>query len=314
MVATITLNPAVDKTLNASRVVMGTVNRMDSATNMAGGKGINVAKVLSQYDVKVKTLGFIGGYSGDIINDAVKKMGATPCFTRVSGDTRTSVNLITEDGYITEFLEPGPMIQPSELEEFYATYEKEIEDCKIVVISGSAPQGVGPEAYVKMIDLANSKGKKVMLDTSGDNLKKGMYARPFMMKPNLKELESLMGRRIQGIQEVTESALQIVEWGVPNVLVSMGSKGILYARDNDGKNEVYYVQAPSIRAVNSVGSGDSAVAAFVISYLQGLNPEETIKRCVAISAANACSLENGVISKEKAQELESGLTLGNTGM
>lgn len=314
MVATITLNPAVDKTLNASRVVMGTVNRMDSATNMAGGKGINVAKVLSQYDVKVKTLGFIGGYSGDIINDAVKKMGATPCFTRVSGDTRTSVNLITEDGYITEFLEPGPMIQPSELEEFYDTYEKEIEDCEIVVISGSAPQGVGPEAYVKMIDLANAKGKKVMLDTSGDNLKKGMYARPFMMKPNLKELESLMGRKVQGIREVTDSALQIVEWGVPNVLVSMGSKGILYARDNDGKSEVYYVQAPSIRAVNSVGSGDSAVAAFVISYLQGLNAEETIKRCVAISAANACSLENGVISKEKAQELESGLTLGDTGM
>ena len=309
MVATITLNPAVDKTLNASRVVMGTVNRMDSATNMAGGKGINVAKVLCQYDIEVKTLGFIGGYSGDVINDAARKMGAKPCFTRVSGDTRTSVNLITEDGYITEFLEPGPMIQPSELKEFYATYEKEIEDCEIVVISGSAPLGVGPDTYVKMINLANTKGKKVMLDTSGDNLKKGMYARPFMMKPNLKELESLMGRKVQGIQDVTDSALQIVEWGVPNVMVSMVSKGILYARDNDGRSEVYYVQAPSIRAVNSVGSGDSAVAAFVISMLEGLSPEATVKRCVAISAANACSLENGVISKDKAAELEEGLKL-----
>lgn len=311
MVATITLNPAVDKTLTASRVIMGAVNRMDSATNIEGGKGINVAKVLRQYDVDVKTLGFIGGYSGEMIKDAVRNMGAIPSFTKVSGDTRTSVNLITEDGYITEFLEPGPMISDEELESFFDTYEREIEDCSIVVISGSAPQGVGPDAYVRMIETANAKGKKVMLDTSGDNLKKGMYARPFMMKPNMKELESLMGRRIHGMQEVAESAMQIVEWGVANVMVSMGNKGILYARDNNGRSEVYYVQAPSIHAVNSVGSGDSAVAAFVISILEGLSPEDTVKRCVAISAANACSLENGVISREKAEEFESSLTLSD---
>ncbi|MCR4789299.1 MAG: 1-phosphofructokinase family hexose kinase [Lachnospiraceae bacterium] len=309
MIATITLNPAVDKTLNASRVVMGTVNRMDSACNMPGGKGINVAKVLRQYDVEVKTLGFIGGYSGDFIEEAMEKIGAVPKFTRVSEDTRTSVNLITEDGYITEFLEPGPNISDAELKEFFASYEKEIEDCDIVVISGSAPRGVDPSAYVRMIEIANAGGKKVLLDTSGDNLKKGMYSRPYMMKPNLKELESIMGRRIQGLSEVAESAMQIVEWGVPHVLVSMGNKGILYARDDNGESKVIYVPAPSIRAVNSVGSGDCAVAAFALSILEGLDPEKTLKKCVAISAANACSLENGLISKEKAEELESMLTL-----
>ncbi|MCR4989291.1 MAG: 1-phosphofructokinase [Lachnospiraceae bacterium] len=311
MVATVTLNPAVDKTLKASRLIMGTVNRMDSSHSMPGGKGINVSKVLRQYDVDVKALGFLGGFSGDLIEDAVKDMGVKAAFTRIAGDTRTSVNLITEDGYITELLEPGPKIPKKELESFYVTYEEEIKDCGIVVISGSAPVGVDASSYVRMIEKANDMGKKVLLDTSGENLKKGMYARPYMMKPNMKELESIMGKRIQGLSEVSESAAQIVEWGVKHVMVSMGSKGILYAYDDDRDTKVLYVQAPSIRMVNSVGSGDSAVAAFVISQLNGLGPEETLKKCVAISAANACSLENGLIDKGKASEFESALKLGD---
>ena len=257
----------------------------------------------------MRTLGFLGGFSGQMIEKAVKDIGAENAFTKVSEDTRTSVNLITEDGYITEFLEPGPNISPDELKSFFDTYEKNIKDCSIVVISGSTPIGVSADDYVRMIQIANDMGKKVLLDTSGDNLKKGMYARPFMMKPNMKELEALMGRRIHGMQEVAESAMQIVEWGVPNVLVSMGNKGILYARENEEKIDVYYVQAPNIRAINSVGSGDSAVAAFAISMLEGLDPESTLKKCVAISAANACSEENGVIPVEKASEFEGTLVL-----
>lgn len=309
MIATVTLNPAVDKTLSTSRVILGAVNRMDQVKNIAGGKGINVAKVLRQYDYPVKTLGFLGGYSGQVISDAVQAMGAEDAFTKVSGETRTSINVLSEDGYVTEFLEPGPQISDDELASFFEEFPKYIEDCDIVVISGSAPMGIGADIYVKMINIANELGKKVLLDTSGDNLKKGIYARPFMVKPNIKELESIMGKKIIGMQEVCEAASMIVEWGVPNVLVSMGNKGILYAKAGAEDTELYYMMAPRIRMVNSVGSGDSAVAAFAMGIEEKLSPEDILRKCVAISAANACSIENGVIPKEKAVEFEEQLSL-----
>lgn len=312
MIATVTLNPAVDKTIKSTRVVLGAVNRMDEATNIAGGKGINVTKVLRGYDYDVKALGFLGGFSGKFIAKSVEDMGALDAFTRISSDTRTSINLITDDGYVTELLEPGPEISSSELKKFMRTFEKEIADCEIVIISGSVPRGIDSTIYADLINLASSMGKKVLLDCSGDALKKGMYARPYMIKPNINELQSLIGWKVSGMQEVREAAGQLVEWGIPHVLVSMGSKGILYAKEGEVETEVYYVPAPTVKAVNTVGSGDSAVAAFAMAVAEGLSPVETVKKCVAISAANTLSLENGVVDREKAEELMGMLSLSGT--
>lgn len=309
MVATITLNPAVDKTLLSSRIILGSVNRMDDVKNIAGGKGINVAKVLKQYDYEVKTLGLVGGYNGQLIEDAVNDMGIKTAFTKVANETRTSINLITEDGYITEFLEPGPIISEPELERFKVDYLNEIKDVDVVVISGSSPRNVPAKFYAELITMANELGKKVILDTSGDPLKEGMLAKPYMMKPNMKELENLLGKRLRGMSELSDAAIEIVQQGVPNVMVSMGSKGILYAKQNADNIDVYYVPAPSIKVINTVGSGDSAVAAFVIATLQGLDDEETVKKCVAISAANAMSIENGIIDKDVADKLYENLAV-----
>ena len=312
MIATVTLNPAVDKTLHTSRVILGTVNRADGVNNMAGGKGINVAKVLKQYGYDVKTLGFLGGYNGTLIGDSVKNMGITDAFIRVEGETRTSINVIAEDGYITEFLEPGPVISEDEKERFLKSFKEEIRECEIVIICGSAPVGIEPEFYAKMINLAKEQGKKVFLDSSGESLRCGAKALPDMIKPNMRELETLMGRRIRGMQEVEEAASMIVGQGIPNVMVYMRSKGILYARENDKgqkEPELMYIQAPAIKVVNSVGSGDSAVAAYAMSVLEGRNPLDTLKHCVAVSAANAMSLENGSNPMEKVDEIEATLQL-----
>lgn len=309
MIATVTLNPAVDKTLKTSGVVLGAVNRMDEVSNIAGGKGINVTKVLRKYGAEVATFGFLGGYSGNFIKEAVLKMGARDKFTQVMGETRTSINVIGEDGYVTELLEPGPNITQDELDSFTDTFKEGIKECDVIVLSGSVPIGVPSSIYADLISYANAFDKKVLLDSSGDYLKKGMYARPHMMKPNLKELEALLGRRIQGMQEVAEAASMIVEWGVPNVLVSMGAKGILYALDRDDRIKVYYCPAPSVNPVNTVGSGDSAVAAFALSMTEGLSPEDTLKRCVAVSVANTLTIENGVIDLDKVKEIEAQLNV-----
>lgn len=311
MVATVTLNPAVDKTLFSSGVILGSVNRMDDVQNIAGGKGINVAKVLKQYDFDVITLGFIGGYNGKFIEDTVKGMNIDTKFTKVSKESRTSINLITEDGYITEFLEPGPLISEEELSSFKAEYEEVIKGVSMVVISGSVPKGVDCHIYKELILLANDMGKKVVLDTSGDALKYGIEAKPYMIKPNMRELEQLMGKKIRGMQELSDAAIELVKTGIDNVMVSMGSKGILYAKKSKDDVDAYFVPAPSIKAVNTVGSGDSAVAAFVISTLEELSNEDTVKKCVAISAANAMSVENGIIDKDIAEEFYENLAVSS---
>lgn len=316
MILTVTLNPAVDKTMLISRMIIGSVNRADEVENVIGGKGINVAKVLKQYDYDVKTMGFLGGYYGKMVSDEIEKMGISQKFTFVNGETRTSVNVISEDGYVTEFLEPGPMISQEEIDAFLEDFKKELEneDITIVDISGSAPKGVSPDFYAKLITIAKDYGKKVILDASGEFLKKGAYARPYMIKPNLKELETLMGRRVQGIQEICESAVSLIEWGISHVMVSMGSRGILYAYDAKDEIKTIYVSAPVIKAVNTVGSGDSAVAAFAMSITEGLEPTEIVKRSVAVSVANALVVENGILDKEKVEEIYEGLSFVSPAM
>ncbi|MCR5503829.1 MAG: bifunctional hydroxymethylpyrimidine kinase/phosphomethylpyrimidine kinase, partial [Lachnospiraceae bacterium] len=188
---------------------------------------------------------------------------------------------------------------------FMNSYAAEIARCRIVVISGSIPRGVPVTIYADLIRIAKSMKKKVLLDTSGDALKKAVAAKPYMIKPNLKELEILMDRKIHGMQAVTLATAQLIQQGIPNILVSMGSKGILYARaskrSKDGMN-LYYVQAPHVQVVNTVGSGDCAVAAFAMAILEKLKPEEICRKCVAISSANTLTIENGVIDVAKADE------------
>lgn len=307
MIATVTLNPAIDKTLNTSRVILGSVNRMDSVTNIAGGKGINVAKVLRQYGYEVKTLGFLGGFSGKIIKDALKHMGIIDVFTGVKDETRTSINVISEDGYVTELLEPGPEIKKSDINRFLKKYKEQIADCEIVVISGSTPQGVTPELYEEMINIANSLNIKVLLDTSGNNLKQGLKAKPYMVKPNTKELESLMGYKLKGIQGISDAAVSLVKQGIQNVMVSMGARGILLATENVNEIKVIHVPAPELKVVNSVGSGDCAVAAFALSIMENLKDEALVKKCVAVSAANVLSIENGDIEKTAVEKIEAEL-------
>lgn len=299
MIATITLNPAVDKTYTCARILPGQVNRMESVKNLAGGKGVNVAKVLRQYGYPVRTLGFLGGYFGKLIEEHVKRIGAESCFTAVAGETRCSVNILSQDGYVTELLEPGPEISGQEVLRFMKDYETGISDCELVVLSGSVPASVSAGIYADLIRLAKAKGKKVLLDTSGAFLRESAGEAPFMIKPNLKELELLTDRRLRELEDIMEAALLVQGWGIPHVLVSMGVKGILYVKEG----EILRAKVPKVRAVNTVGCGDSVVAAFAMGFLQQMDSRELLRYCAGISAANAATVENGVIPMELAVEL-----------
>ena len=231
MITTVTLNPAIDKTITTSRLLPGQVNRSESVKNIAGGKGINVTKVLRQYGNSVCALGFLGGYTGRFIEEYVKGLGAESAFTEIAGKTRTSTNVLSQDGYVTEILEPGPVITEEEKEQFLQTYRKKIAGSEFVVLSGSAPKGLPTDIYAQLVALADKQQIRSVLDTSGELLVRGVKAKPFLIKPNCKELEYLTGRRLRELSEIKEAALQLVSEGIAHVLVSMGEKGILYAAE-----------------------------------------------------------------------------------
>jgi len=303
MITTVTLNPAIDKTGTTQNLVLGQINRMQTINNHAGGKGINVARILRQYDMDVATLGFVGGYSGAFIENQLRELKIKTAFTKVSEETRVSTNIVAADGFITEILEPGPEITKTEMERFLADFKLCLEDSDLIVLSGSAPRGIAPDIYAKLISIAKRHDKRVILDTSGELLVEGVREKPYMIKPNQKELEYLVKRPIKGIEVMADVVREIGQNGIPHVMVSLGRKGLIYANALEGK--VLYAKAPEVKAVNTIGCGDSVVASFCMSVLRGDDMCETLRHAVVVSAAAATFSGIAVIPMEMAEELYS---------
>lgn len=298
-ILTVTLNPAVDKTYETQSVMVGNVNRMRSVINIAGGKGINVTKILREYDYPVIATGFLGGYPGKFIEEEMLKRGVTCGFLHLSEDTRSNMNILADDGFVTEILEPGPVVSRQSQREFLARYEGLLERCMLVILSGSLPVGVDTNMYQRLVIGAREAGVPVYLDSSGESMRFGMEAKPQLIKPNWKELEYLAGHKIEDREELIEAAHQIHQEGIEKVVVSMGSKGLVSVSDEG----VYYARAEHIKAVNTVACGDSVVASYAMSYWLEESDKDALLRACAISAANATTRESASIPKQTAEEL-----------
>lgn len=299
MILTVTLNPAVDKTCHINELMLGQVNRLQSVKSIAGGKGVNVTKVLRQFDYPVIAMGFLGGFSGQMIQEKLTDMGAECHFTDISGETRVSTNVLAENGYVTEILEPGPVISSEELQKFVEEYKRQVERVRIVVLSGSIPLGVPQDIYATLITIAKEKGCKVFLDTSGEPLKAGVKSAPHFLKPNKKEMEYLVGRRLATTEDVVAEAKKLLESGVESVVISMGAKGFVYV-DREGSIEQ---TACKVKVVNTVACGDTIVASYCMSELEGTLRETAAKRAAALSAANATTSVSAEIAMDVYEEL-----------
>lgn len=299
MILTLTLNPAVDKTYTTGSLMLGQVNRMRTVINIAGGKGINVAKILRQYGYPVMSMGFLGGYTGKFIEGCLREINVESYFTEVKGETRSSINIIAEDGFVTEILEPGPTISTEELEELITDFKNKIKKADLVILSGSVAKGIPADIYNRLIRIAKEGGKRCILDASGEALLHGIEAVPYMIKPNQKELEYLVGHKLRDIGEIVQAAEKLRTLGIEHVLVSMGKKGLLSVTEK----QVLFAKPPSVKAVNTVGCGDSVVASFAMSLMKDEDEFTAVKRAAAISTANAATLESGDISLELAEEL-----------
>lgn len=306
MILTVTLNPAVDKTYTAGELITGNVNRMRTAMSFAGGKGINVARVLRQYGQRVCATGFLGGYAGDFIEDTLLDKQVECQFIRVAEETRSSINILADNGYVTEILEPGPLVEEEQIGQFLELYEELIAECEIVVLSGSIGRGMPEDIYKTLIEKARFRGLRTMLDTSGESLRAGIEAKPYFIKPNQKELEYIVGHKLVNREDVIEAAIEVHKRGIGHVVVSMGKNGLLYVCSG---GVVYYAKPENVQALNTVGCGDCVVASYAMSFLRKDSKEESVRRAAAISAANATTLKCVDVPFGTAEELYESITV-----
>jgi len=300
MIYTITLNPALDRTIWLDELKQDDTNRILKEEKYAGGKGIDVSRVLFNFGVPNVALGFVGGFAGLEIEGLLINEGVNFDFIRISEETRTNIIINTNNNQII-ISAKGPNIPPFELTKLIEKINN-LDNPSYVVISGSLPEGLKPAVYAKIIDMAKSKSATVVLDTDGDVLKFNISQKPDIIKPNRHELSRVVGRDVKTIEDAVIAAKEINRMGVRIVLVSLGKDGIVYV----SQNAIMHATPPTVKVVNTIGAGDSAVAGFIYAKHMGFSDEEALKYAVATGTATTlkpgtalATLEDAVAIKEQ---------------
>lgn len=304
-VVTITLNPALDKTVTINKLNHGRLNRASSIRIDAGGKGINVAKVLTGFKVDTIAAGLISGRQGQTLLELLSEEKIKARFLDVQGDTRTNLKIIEEETNVTtEINEAGFYVDDSDMQLFQDRLSELMENASFLVLSGSLPKGVREEAYSDYIKLAASRGVKTILDADGPALQKGIEAAPYAVKPNLCELERLFGRKMSDDTDIVNAGRTLLQRGIEIVAVSMGAEGAILMNSE----EILRIKTFPIIPVSTVAAGDSMVAAMVFSLLKGYSLKQTAKWITAAGTITAskpgtqvCTLEEVRKSVERVE-------------
>lgn len=283
MIITVTLNPALDKTIEIHEFKIGSVNRIVSTRVDAGGKGINVSKVIKELQHKSLALGFLGGSSGNQIKNYLDDLDINNDFLFIKGQTRTNLKITDKvNNTHTDINENGPSLVEEDIINIKEKTMKYCNEDSLVVLSGSVPSGARSTIYAEMIKNIKNKGGKVILDADGELLIEGIKAGPYMVKPNIDELEKAFGINGDKEDEVIATAKKILDYGVKYVVISLGAKGSMFI-SND---KVAKVNGIKVEVKSTVGAGDSMVAALAIAVEKDYSFEEAIKLACATSTAN----------------------------
>jgi tagatose 6-phosphate kinase len=276
MILTVTLNPALDVTYRLPRLEPNAVHRVDAVSQRAGGKGLNVARVLHALGHDTLVLGFAGGPTGSAIRADLDQSGVPHQFVPIGGDTRRTITVVSNNG-TTAFNEPGPSIVDESWSEFVATYGKLASDADIVVLSGSLPPGLPQDAYAALI--AGSPVPTI-LDTSGAALLAALPARPHVIKPNLDELIDAAK-----LTDPSRAAERLRRAGAGAVVASLGPAGLLAVTEDGSWRAAPMQTLPG----NPTGAGDACVAALAAGLAAGTPWPELVREAVALSAAAVLS-------------------------
>lgn len=284
MIATVTLNPSLDKTLTVDALIADDTNRAVAVRLDPGGKGINVSRVVREFGGQTLAMGLLGGHNGELVRHALDDEGIATDFNWIDGETRE--NLILEDkhtGHQYRINAPGPFVRVEEgdrLKRKLSGWEKRPD---FVVFSGSIPPGLAKDVYRDLIQDAHIKGLRTALDADGTALRAGVAARPTVVKPNRYELERFVGHELGSEEALIAAGQELIRQGVELVILSDGPRSA-YAISAD---EVWVAIPPEIDAQSAVGAGDSMLGGVIWRLCSGASLDEALAWGVAAGAATA---------------------------
>ncbi len=286
MITTVCMNPSFDKTATVSRLAAGHVNRLGEVRYDAGGKGVNVAIVLRRLGVDVSCVGCLGAADQATFLKMVEKEGVPFHFLSLPGNIRTNLKILDlETHVVTEFNEPGLAMPKPRQEEFFSFLKEKAQGSEYAVLSGKLPEDCAETTYLQCMQTLPDI--QWVLDAAGDALLHGLKGRPFLVKPNLPELEAVVRQELRTLRAIRDAALSLVGLGAQNVIVSMGKFGALFT---DGK-ETLFSPALSVESKSTVGAGDAMIG----GVLMGLSQEECLREafCYGMAAGAASVMTDG---------------------
>ncbi len=301
MIYTVTLNPALDKTVEVPNLKVDAVNRITTMRTDPGGKGINVSKVIGKLGGRSMAVGILGGNTGRAIRESLAAMGIELGFVFVDGETRTNLKIIDPENHQnTDINEPGVTVSDEILDELLEKLLGLVKEGDIVVLSGSIPAGCPKDIYKVWTAALNEKGVKVIFDADGEQFALGITASPYLIKPNNHELSAMVGKELKTPEELQVTAKELMQqYGITKIVVSMGGAGALYVT----ADETIYAEAVKVPVGSTVGAGDSVVAALAVAEETGMTLEEAARLSTATGAANVMCSGTQAAEYETVQEL-----------
>ena len=308
MIVTVTMNPAIDKTVEIERLRHGGLNRIQKVEYDAGGKGINVSKTIRELGGKSVAMGFLAGNSGKTIANVLGEKGIENDFVWVEGETRTNTKVYEKDGTLTELNEPGPAVTEAAVEKLLEKLEEYAGKDTLFVLSGSIPDGVPKDIYARITRRVHEKGSRVLVDADGELFRIALEARPDMIKPNRVELEELFGLAADACdEELWKAARSLQNQRIETIAVSMGKEGAMFFIGE------YQAKCPalSVKIHSTVGAGDAMVAALAYAWEQKTEKEKMVRMCMAVSAGAVMTVGTKPPSAELVETLKKQVEIEN---
>jgi len=303
-VLTVTLNPALDLTVQLPALHLGEVNRSDNLQVHAAGKGLNVAQVLADLGHQLTVTGFLGEANAQPFEQLFAARGFADEFVRVAGETRSNIKLAEADGRITDINGPGLEVGAAQREELLARLERLVPGHELVVVAGSLPRGVEVPWFVELLQRLARLGARVALDTSGAALREGLALSPWLIKPNEEELAQARDLDPADAQALADEARRL-NARIEHVVMSQGAAGVSWF----SPAAAWHAQPPKVRVVSTVGAGDSLLAGMLHGLLAGWPAERTLAHATAIAAQAVGQIGFGITDRAQLAELEAAVRL-----
>ena len=311
MILILCANAGVDRTYEVPEFSAGHYHRPDRVLVSAGGKGINVARVLTALRQPVTVAGFAGGRSGSFVAADLRGQGIHARLTQIREESRTTLTIVDpKNKRVTRLDEWGPLVSPAEIEALRQQWKGALEGTDFAIISGNPPRGVPRDLYAHLIHYAVREKIPNALDAHEEHLQEGLAGHPYMITPNLRELSWLAKRPLDVPEGVVGFSRQLLAQGVRVVMTTLGNQGaIVVAHDA----EPLLVTAPEIETVSTVGAGDAALAGFVAARAEGRSPADRARWAMAAGAANCANVTAGTCTREQIEALVPQVTVESLG-